>query len=257
MICISSCDPIDDRDFLPAVKSAEEIAGDINLEVKNITPGSNKIILSVDNGNIVQWEVEGLTSYKTADTIKLTSTGTKDVFCNVVSPGGIIRIKREVEVTVVEGLVSIPLSYLVGSFGDGETWVYASDYGDGLSHWYLSSSTNWEELWWSPLADGTDAENGLEDELLFKITDGVNYLEISPEPGAEPEKSEFEFDADNMTITLKNMNLCDYDYVFVDDVKVYQIKLLNKNELILFQDCAGASKNLGWVWRFKKKGFRY
>lgn len=257
-LLVASCDPIEDRDTLPALKNADEVAQEIELEVKNLNPGSNEIALSVREGNIVQWEVDGLVSFKTTDTLKLTSTGTKDVFCNVVTDGGIVRIEREVEVTVVEGLVPEPLSFLVGSFGDGETWVYASDYGDGTSHWYLSSPSNWQELWWSPLADGTNPEDGgFSDELFFQRVEEVNSLQITPAPGAEPLTSEFEFDADQMTITLKDMDLCDYDYVFVEGVRVYQIKLLNKNELILFQDCAGSSKNLGWVWRFKKKGYRY
>lgn len=257
MIFISSCNPIEDRDSLPPVRSAEEVANDINLEVKNVTPGSNKIVLSVSDGNIVEWEVDGIFSFNTTDTVKLTSIGTKDVYCNVVREGGIVRIKKEVEVTILEGLLPDPLSFLVGSFGDGETWVYANDYGNGTLHWYLSSPTDWKEVWWAPIADGANSADGFEDQLFFKRIDGINYLEITTTPGAQPKKSEFEFDEDNMTITLKDMDICDYDFVFVDNVRVYQIKLLNKNELVLFQDIAGNSKDLGWVWRFKKKGFRY
>ncbi|GET35168.1 hypothetical protein PbJCM13498_40310 [Prolixibacter bellariivorans] len=255
---IASCDPIEDRDSLPVLKSADEVAQEIDLKVESVTPGSNEIAVSVKDGSIVLWKADGLSSFETTDTLKLTSLGKKDIICDVVTDGGTVSIQREVEVTVLEGLVPEPLSYLVGSFGDGVTWVYATDYGDGTQHWYLSSPTNWEELWWSPVADGTNpADGGFEDELFFSRADDVNTLKITTSPGAEPKSSEFEFDADNMTITLKDMDLCDYDYVFVPDVRTYEIKLLNENELVLFQDCAGSAKNLGWVWRFKKKGYRY
>jgi len=254
VICISSCNPIEEMDSLPPVESEEEVATEIGLEVNQISPGSNEIALYVKDGNIVLWEVDGQSSYNTTDTVKLTSTGTKDVYCNVVREGGIACIKREVEVTIVQGLVPTPLSYLVGFFGDGETWVYASDYGNGTLHWYLSSPTNWESAWWCPIADGViPADGGFEDQLLFERIDGINYLEITPTPGAESIRSEFEFDEDNMTITLKDMDICDYDFVFVEDIRVYQIKLLNKKELVLFQDVAGSNMNCGYVWRFKKK----
>lgn len=251
---LASCDPIEDRDSLPPLKSPEEVANEVNLKVENTFPGGNIIALSVDDGYVVHWETEGIDSFKSKDTIRLRSTGEKTIIANVLTKGGIVSIPSTVEVTSVPNLVPEPLAFLIDYFGDGKTWVYASDYADGTLHWYLSAPYNWEEVWWKPLADGLTSEDGLEDELFFEKKDDKYYLTVTSHPGAEPVTGEFIFDADQMLLTVMDIEFPDTDHAYKD---VFEVKVLNENELVLFQDEAGAARNTGWVWRFKRKGYKY
>jgi len=226
----ASCNPIEDRDSLPPLKSSEEVAKEVNLKVENTFPGGNIIALSVDDGFVVHWETEGINSFKSKDTIRLRTTGEKTIIANVLTKGGIVRIPSTVEVTSVPNLVPEPLAFLIDYFGDGKTWVYASDYANGTLHWYLSAPYSWEEVWWSPLADGITSQDGLEDELFFEKKDDKYFL------------------------TVINIEFPDMDNAYKD---VFEVKVLNENELVLFQDGAGAARNTGWVWRFKRKGYKY
>jgi len=57
-----------------------------------------------------------------------------------------------------------------------------------------------------------------------------------------------------MLLTVINIEFPDMDNAYKD---VFEVKVLNENELVLFQDGAGAARNTGWVWRFKRKGYKY
>ena len=254
LMYLVSCEPIEDRDSLPEMKSEEQVADEINLKVENTFPGGNMIALSVDDGYQVHWETEGIDSFLSKDTIRLRSTGEKTIICHVLTKGGIVSIAKTIEVTSVPDLEEEPMAFLVGYFGDGQTWVYASDYDNGTLHWYLSAPYDWEEIWWAPLADGVTSKNGLEDELFFEKIDDKYSLTITPSPGADPVTGEFEFDTEQMLITLKDIDIPDDDNTFKN---VFQVKVINENELVLFQDGAGAAQNSGWVWRFKRKGYKY
>ncbi|WP_010664674.1 hypothetical protein [Marinilabilia salmonicolor] len=254
-IFLFSCEPVEERESLPQMEDVEVVAQKINLKVENTFPGGNTIALSVDDGYVVHWETEGIDSFKTKDTIRLRSTGEKEIVCNVATKGGKVSIFRTVEVTSVPDLVPEPLAFLVDYFGEGLTWVYASDYEDGTLHWYLSAPYDWQELWWAPLADGTYPEDeGLEEELFFKKEDDKYYLAVTSCPGAESVTGEFSFDKEQMLLTLDGIEMPDGDHVYKN---VFEVKVLNENELVLFQDEAGAAKNSGWVWRFKRKGYKY
>ncbi len=254
-IFLISCESVEDREYLPQVEDAEVVAEKINLKVENTFSGGNIISLSVDDGYVVHWETEGIDSFKAKDTIRLRSTGEKEIVCNVATKGGKVSITRTVEVTSVPDLVPEPLAFLVDYFGDGRTWVYASDYANGTLHWYLSAPYSWEELWWAPLADGVKPEDGgLEDELFFEKKDDKYFLTVTSSPGADPVTGEFSFDEEQMLLTLDGVEIPDGDHIYKD---VFEVKVLNQNELVLFQDEAGAAQNSGWVWRFKRKGFKY
>ncbi|WP_016778776.1 hypothetical protein [Anaerophaga thermohalophila] len=255
VILLVSCEPIEDRENLPRLESPEEVAQKVNLNVENTFPGGNIIALSVDDGYVVHWETEGIDSFKNKDTIRLRSTGEKEIICNIATKGGTVSISRTVEVTSVPDLVPEPLAFLVDYFGDGRTWVYASDYDDGTLHWYLSAPYDWQELWWAPLADGVSPEDGgLEDELFFEKIDDKYYLTVTSSPGEEPVTGEFFFDEEQMLLTLDGVEIPDGDHIYKN---VFEVKVLNENELVLFQDEAGAAQNSGWVWRFKRKGYKY
>lgn len=159
-------------------------------------------------------EAEGINSFKTKDTIRLRTTGKKTIICNVLTKGGKVSIVRSVEVSSVPNLVEEPLAFLIDYFGDGKTWIYATDFSDGTQHWFLSAPYAWDEIWWLPIAEGVSSEDGFQTELFFEKMDNA-YKDT------------------------------------------FSVKILNENELVLFQDGAGAAKNTGWTWRFKRKGFKY
>lgn len=254
IVYFSSCDPIEDRDVLPPLEEAEKVAEQINLKVENTFPGGNIIALSVNDGFQVHWKTEGISSFKTKDTIRLRTTGEKTITCNVLTKGGIVSIDRTVEITSVPNLVDEPLAFLVDYFGDGKTWVYATDYGNGTLHWYLSAPYAWDEIWWLPIADGVSPKDGFQTELFFEKKENKLFLTVVKAPGDEPQVSEFLFNREQMTLTVLEDIFPGMDHAYKD---TFEIKILNENELVLFQDGAGAAKNSGWVWRFKRKGYKY
>ena len=226
----------------------------INLKVENTFPGGNIIALGVEEGFQVHWETEDINSFKTKDTIRLRSTGEKTIICNVLTKGGKVSIVRSVEVTSVPNLVEEPLAFLIDYFGDGKTWVYATDFSDGTLHWFLSAPYAWDEIWWLPIADGVSSEDGFQAELFFEKVDDKLFLTVTKAPGETPQVSEFLFNSENMTLTVVEDIFPGMDHAFKD---TFEVKILNENELALFQDGAGAAQNTGWTWRFKRKGYRY
>lgn len=249
-----SCDPIEERDILPPLEQPEELAERIHLTVENTFPGGNMIALSVDEGYQIRWSAKDIYSFKNKDTIKLRSIGKHEVICDVLTKGGIVSISRMVEVHSIPDLVEEPLAFLIDYFGEGKTWVYATDFEDGTLHWYLSAPYAWDEIWWLPISEGVEPSDGFQAELFFEKTEDRLFLKVTGEPGAVPEVSEFLFDSEAMTITLEVDIFPGTDNTYEN---IYNIEILNENELVLFQDGAGAAKNSGWVWRFKRKGFRY
>lgn len=254
VVVLASCEPLEKSNSLPSLKSQEEVAKEVNLKVENTFPGGNIIALSVDDGIVVHWETEGIDSFKNQDTIRLRSKGEKTITANILTKGGIVKIPSTIEVTSVPNLVPEPFAFLIDYFGDGKAWVYASDYANGTLHWFLSAPYNWNEVWWAPLADGLTSKDGLEDELFFEKKGNKFFLTVTPHPGAEPIIGEFTFDIEKMLFTVINIEFPDMDNAFKD---TFEVKVLNENELVLYQDEAGAARNTGWTWRFKRKGYKY
>lgn len=253
-VCFISCNPIENRDTLPSLENSEKVAKEINLKVENTFPGGNIIALGVNDGYQVHWEAEGVNSFKTKDTIRLRTIGEKIITCNVLTKGGKVSIVRSVEVTSVPNLVDEPLAFLIDYFGDGKTWVYATDFKDGTQHWFLSAPYAWNEIWWLPIADGVSSEDGFQAELFFEKIDDKLFLTVTNSPGEEPKVSEFFFNPAAMTLTVIEDIFPGMDHAYKD---TFSVKILNENELVLFQDGAGAAKNTGWTWRFKRKGYKY
>ena len=254
VISFTSCEPIENRDTLPPLENPDNVAEMINLKVENTFPGGNIIALGVDEGYQVHWETEGINSFRTKDTIRLRSTGEKTIICNVLTKGGKVSIVRTVDVTSVPNLVEEPLAFLIDYFGDGKTWVYATDYSDGTLHWFLSAPYAWNEIWWLPIADGVSSEDGFLAELFFEKIDDKLFLTVTNAPGETSKVSEFLFDSEEMTLTVVDDIFPGMDHAFKD---TFEVKILNENELALFQDGAGAGQNSGWTRRFKRKGYRY
>ena len=224
IFCFISCDPIEDRDVLPPLEEAEKVAEKINLKVENTIPGGNIIALSIDEGYQVHWEVEGINSFKTKDNIRLRTLGEKIVTCNVLTKGGIVSIKRTIEVTSLPDLVKEPLAFLIDYFGDGKTWVYATDFGDGTQHWYLSAPYAWDELWWSPIADGVSPEDGFQTEIFFQKAGDKLSMSVVKSPGEEPQVSEFLFDSQKMTLTVIEDIFPGMDHAYKE---TFDVKIIN------------------------------
>lgn len=253
-LLLFSCDPIENRDTLPPLENPDKLAEAINLKVESTFPGGNIIALGIDEGFQVHWDAEGINSFKNKDTIRLRTIGEKNIICNVLTKGGIVSIKRTINVTSVPNLIEEPLAFLIDYFGDGKTWVYATDFSNGTLHWFLSAPYAWDEIWWLPIADGVVSEDGFQSELFFEKIDDKLFLTVVNSPGDEPQVSEFLFNPEEMTLTIVEDIFPGMDHAYKD---TFQIKILNENELVLFQDGAGAAKNTGWTWRFKRKGYKY
>ncbi|MDD4632756.1 MAG: hypothetical protein PHQ77_10955, partial [Proteiniphilum sp.] len=137
----------------------------------------------------------------------------------------------------------------IGNLGQGVTWVYAKDHPTG-SFWGMVASYDWEEFWWFPDYTGETFDN----EFTFTYDKGFTFIQ-------DGVKGTFKLNPSTMELTLNNPHLHMYDLDMgqgqdVMDAGIFQIKVLNENELVLLQKYP-ADAGYDWIWRFKRKGYTY
>ncbi len=176
--------------------------------------------------------------------------------------------------TTGTGSVNIPVSNpdlvysipeyvaLCGEKGDnGKFWVwYQDEPGGDVS--YMTANYDWEEFWWNPYTvDEETAEDlpGILNEIKFDLEGGFNFTRYEVAGGNE-EKGSFQFDPKNMTLTINNAHIPNYDDPNIDPAVVatgqYKIQVINDYELLLWQDVSALNPNdydYGWAWKFKAR----
>lgn len=146
--------------------------------------------------------------------------------------------------------------------GAGRTWVYNTDVETGKPD-YCYQTGGLEELetypdaWMPSWSWGQCVQitPDIKGEMVFDLNGGVNYTyhHVAGDAGVA---GSFILDADNMTLTITNPYILDHNIECtnpaVTSTGVYQIKLLNDEEMVLWQDQADA-EGTGWGWSFKVK----
>ncbi len=149
---------------------------------------------------------------------------------------------------------------LVGNEGDGgKYWVYDQAVPGGGDVCFMTANYDWAEFWWNPYGSDGDPLPGALNEIKFDLEGAFNFTRYSTKD-EEAEKGNFVLDIKNMTIQFVDANIPDYDEANCDpDVTatgVYNIKVLNDYELLLWQDQSTINPDdfdYGWSWKFKAR----
>ena len=141
--------------------------------------------------------------------------------------------------------------------GEGKSWVFKQDApGDNVC--YMTANYDWEEFWWNPYsgADGVNLPD-YDNEIKFELDYTYTRFDAA---GTEIEKGTYEFNKPDMTITLIDAHLPNYDDENLDSevaaTNVYEVKILKDGKLLLWQDVSSinpADYDYGWAWVFMPK----
>jgi|LGOV01.1.fsa_nt_gb hypothetical protein len=153
-----------------------------------------------------------------------------------------------------------PLNTLAGEEGEGgKTWVFNQE-APGGNVSYMTANYDWEEFWWNPYDGGVDSPElpDFDNDIKFEL-DGT-YTRFASD-GSEIEKGTYVFNTGNMEITLTDAHIPNYNDENLDSevvaTNVYQVKILEDNKLLLWQDQSVLNPDdfdYGWAWEFKTKG---
>ena len=245
-----ACEPINNRDVLPAPLTEQQIKEQIIIDVTSSVPGGNQIIVHNGSKYHGRWVFPTSTSNKTNDTVVLFPTGTYTIQFNATTDAGIVTVEKTIVVDKITHDLTPPISLLIGPLGEGTTWVYAKDNPTGY-FWGMVADYDWEEFWWFPDYTGETFDN----EFSFSYENGYTFIQ-------DGVKGTFKFNLATMELTLTNPYLhmsLENDQGQGEEVMKagkFQIKVLNDNELALLQKFP-AGIGYDWIWRLKKKGYTY
>lgn len=246
---LAACEPINTRDELSAPLTEQQIKEQIVIDVRATVPGGNQIIVENKSMYGGRWVFPTGTSNRKTDTIVMFPPGSYTIQFNATADGGIVTVGKEITIEKLTHDLTPPYSYLIGNLGQGVTWVYAKDHPDG-SFWGMVADYDWEEFWWFPDYTGEKFDN----EFTFTYDNGFTFIQ-------DGVKGTFKLNPSAMELTLTNPHLHMYDLDMgqgkdVMDAGIFQIKLLNENELVLVQKYP-AGTGYDWIWRLKRKGYVY
>lgn len=248
MSVFASCEPIIDRDELPAPLTAAQINEQIQISVTATVADGNQLVLSNKSPFAGKWEHPLGVSLRKNDTI-IVLPGKHKIQFTATTGGGLVVIEKEIEVKNITHDLASPLAELIGKKGEGVDWVYATDHPSG-NYWGMVAPEDWTEFWWMPDDSGSDFEN----EFRFAYENGFVFTQ-------DGVKGTFKFLSGSMLMTLTNPHLHLYDVdqgqgEAVMNAGVFQVKVLNENELVLVQKYP-VDLGYDWMWRFKRKGYEY
>jgi len=244
----ASCEPIDDRDALPAELTAEQIEKQVVIDVRSTDTDGNQIVLENKSKFSGQWNHPFGVSNRKNDTI-VVLPGSYTVSFIATTDAGLVTVEKNIVVKKITHELIAPYSYLVGKYGEGVTWVYAKDHPSG-NFWGMVADYNWEEFWWFPDNTGESFDN----EFTFAFDNGFAFTQ-------DGVKGNFSFDSGSMELTLTDphLHMDHYDQgqgQAVMDAGKFQVKVINENELVLLQKYPSGI-GYDWIWRLKRKGYVY
>ena len=239
----TACNPIEDRYELGPKTPADKI----DVTVTSVD-GSNMLILKNNTPEYGgAWDYKFGITTKMIDTVVVPVLGTYDITYIATTDGGLVE--KNIPVTIDDMSHYVPGYYELTDAGKGKTWVYDKN-ENGAGFCYMTSPKNWKGFWWDP-ADGCCTYPDENAAIRFEI-DGANTIcKFIPEEGDEIVGS-FLLDMNNMTLTIIDTHIPDYNHPWTDPAVVatgkYQVKVLDDNSLVLFQ-----VHGTGWVWKFRPK----
>ncbi len=260
LIFMVSCEPqIDDIGGTGDAPST----GDINIDSSDPFHPVFKAV--ADNSFIYSWDL-GNNQTATGQIVSAyyPFAGDYEVTCNIKGAGG-EGFTKTITYTVSSNdpeVATLPVWKELTGAGEGRTWVYNTDTETGTPDFCYQTGgqaelNTYPEAWspgwsWGQCVRITPDIKG---EMNFNLNGGVNYIyhHVSGDSG---EQGSFILDTDNMTITISNPHILDYNInctnPSVTNGGVYEIKLLTDDEMVLWQDQLDAD-GTGWGWSFKRK----
>ncbi len=270
-LIVMSCSP-DEEPSLGGVLTEDEVLQ--GLTIANEKPGNNKIVLKNNLDGIAgRWEY-GLGTSLNAELEVVVPPGTYEVSFTAMCSGGLVKVSKTLEVTVVDYELDPEWTFLCGAPADGgKTWVWATGNPimgyNGTSALFGNGSEFMQgpEWWKGDAAELGDAE--LYDEMEFTYT-SVTLVDKSNETTIESTTSG-KFILDNaikkidsehpiegyLTFPFYPMGKkLDDPSKFPDPFK-FEIIKLNENEMTLRQRGGGGGEGWGIIYVLKRKGYIY
>lgn len=244
ILALASCEPqMDSIDLNPPLTEQqvqEQIAS--KIEVVPTVAGGNKIVLKNGSPYSGKWTLASKVSTKIVDTI-IYFPGTYKVKFEALTDGGIVTVYKDLKIDNLTDPLTPPVSYLMGPYGEGVTWVYAKDHPKN-NWWGMVNHSNWQEFWWNPHS----GKPVFDVEQTFKYDNGFKYS-IDGQTGS------FEVDDAKMQIKFSDLPL-HLSVMEWNEAKsnTFKIMVLNQNELVLLLE---RPDGFNWMWRLKRKGFSY
>lgn len=245
---VFACEPIEVRDKLDAPLTEAEISQLIKIDVRASEAGGNQLIVENQSPYSGKWLLPmGGVSNRKIDTLVVFPTGVYEIEFMAATDGGLVSVKKSIDIQNVTHELTPPYSYLIGKFGEGVTWEYDKGNYPG-SFWGMVADYNWEEFWWYPDYSGEDFDN----EFTFKYDNGFVFIQDGVE-------GKFNYDVPSKTMTLKDPFLHMYDTGDYGGIPLevaqegkFEVKVLNENQLVLLQKYP-AGYGYDWIWRLKRK----
>ena len=215
-ISVFACEPIEDREELPAPLTASQV----DFTVRQVEGYDNKVIVENKTPAVIPyWESEAGTSHANYDTLSFPFGGEYTIYYSAYSGG--VPFRDSVKVTVSENdpnYFADPLWDLLTNGEDGKTWVLDMDaeyfvrpmYFYGTDNGWLAggdSGCYGDDCWnWSPVyADNTwlfpDGDYGT---MTFSLNGGFYFHAVKPMEGGIEQTGTFALDIQNKILTINN-----------------------------------------------------
>lgn len=193
VLSVISCNPIEDRDSMGGVLSAEQLI----LETYPLVDGGNKIVMSNSTPGIGSfWDYGSGYSNRQQDTILVPFVGDIPISFTGVCNGGTVTKTQAVKVDKILFSVDETWNLLAGNDANGKVWMWDYDspedavWGNGLS--IAHYQPEWAKITAEEM-NTQDPDVGMEGTMLFDLNQKANFTKISQD-GKVVEKGSFQFD---------------------------------------------------------------
>lgn len=262
LISMYSCSPIEDRDEL----SNSFSLNDIQLEVVQATPGSNKATIKMKTPGVAgYWDY--LIGQGFTDEIKdivFPFTGTHTLTYHVTTPympdGNPDKyefVSKTIDVTISQLDTRLADSYylLVGQNLEGKTWVFDGTGGDGKVWYAMTDTGNPDAIWWNAGGECCPPFD-VDGRMVFDVSGGLNITVYSSPTDTNPKKGSYGFNEDYSKITISGgtniLGSTEEDgspNANAGNNGVYTIVNFDENSMTLW--VPSAQGGTGWIWKFK------
>jgi len=262
LICMYSCSPIEDRDDLSNSFSLD----DIQLEVVQASPGSNKATIKMNSSGVNgYWDyLVGKGYTNEIKDIVFPFTGTHTLTYHVTTPympdgnpGKYEFVSKTIDVTINQLDTPLAESYylLVGENLEGKTWVFDGKLGDGGVWYAMTDPGNPDAVWWNAGSDCCPPYD-VDGRMVFDVTGGLNITVYSSATDTNPKKGSYGFNDDYSKITVSGGTniLGSYEEDGSPNANsgnngTFTIVNLDENSMTLW--VSSAQGGTGWIWKFK------
>lgn len=188
-ISVSSCNPV----IEDASMGTPIAAGDIDIDIRGATDGSNKIIMTNNTpGTIAYWDfIAGAATGQKVEAV-LPFMGDVPIKCTIISAGGQTTVEKPVKITKLDNAIA-PEWVLFAKDAGGKTWGWDPDVANvyGTAGYGSGNPAPGWSTWQVGGAPG-DYPIDANEVMLFDIDGGANFTKMKN--GTVVEKGRFGFD---------------------------------------------------------------